>query len=137
MSAVVECTPEDATGAQGSAVPINNGNKPGNAILTLGTPAAEDGFTFKTNGSGGAFRVRGGVWSNSNIVRDNNGNLESTESIRAHTGCTPVGGDGRPDRQLRREHRAGPRTTRATWTSPAPASRRCRRRRPAARATAR
>jgi hypothetical protein len=71
-------------------VPINNGNKPGNAILTLGTSGAEDGFTFKTNGSGGAFRVRGGIWSNSTIVRDNNGDLESTESIRAHTGCTPA-----------------------------------------------
>ena len=90
MSAAVVCTPEDATGDQGSAVPINNGNKPGNAILTLGESGGENGFTFKTNGSGAAFRVRGGVWSNSNIFRDNNGNLESTESIRAHTGCTPV-----------------------------------------------
>jgi hypothetical protein len=34
--------------------------------------------------------VRGGVWSNSNIVRSNNGNLESTESIRANTGCSPA-----------------------------------------------
>lgn len=90
MSAAVVCEPEDATGEQGSAVPINNSNKPGNAILTLGTSGAENGFTFKTNGSGAAFRVKGGIWSNSNIVRDNNGNLESTESIRAHTGCTPV-----------------------------------------------
>jgi len=89
MSAAVLCTPEDATGDQGSAVPINNGNKPGNAVLTLGTSGAEDGFTFKTNGSGAAFRVRGGIWSDSNIVRDNNGNLEATEYIRAHTGCTP------------------------------------------------
>jgi len=90
MSAAVTCTPEDATGAQGSAVPISNGNKPGNAILTLGTSGAENGFTFKTNGSGGAFRVRGGVWSNSNIVRDQNGTLESTTYIRANTGCSPV-----------------------------------------------
>lgn len=88
-SAYVECAPEDETGAQGSAVPITNANKPGNAILTLGT-GGEAGFTFKTNGSSGAFRVRGGVWSNSTIVRDNNGVLESTESIRAHGGCSPV-----------------------------------------------
>lgn len=88
MSAAVVCEPEDATGEQGSAVPINNSNKPGNAILTLGD-GGENGFTFKTNGSGAAFRVKGGIWSNSNIVRDNNGNLESTESIRARTGCTP------------------------------------------------
>ncbi len=89
FSAAVVCTPEDATGEQGSAVPINNANKPGNAILTLGT-GGENGFDFKTNGSGAAFRVKGGIWSNSNIVRDNNGNLESTESIRARTGCSPV-----------------------------------------------
>jgi hypothetical protein len=89
-SAYVACAAEDETGAQGSAVPITTANKPGNAILTLGTSTAENGFTFKTNGSSGAFRVRGGVWSNSNIVRDNNGDLESTESIKAHTGCTPA-----------------------------------------------
>ena len=89
MSAFVDCRAEDATGAQGSAVPISNANKPGNAILTLGS-GGENGFTFKTNGSSGAFRVRGGVWSNSNIVRDNNGTLESSESIRAHSGCSPV-----------------------------------------------
>ena len=93
MSAAVVCTPEDATGEQGTAVPINNANKPGNAILTLGASGAERGFSFKTNGSGAAFRVRGGIWSNSDIVRDNNGNLESTESIRAHTGCNPAATD--------------------------------------------
>ena len=89
-SAYVSCTPENDTGSQGSAVPISNANKPGNAILTLGTGGGEDGFTFKTNGSNGAFRVRGGIWSNSTIVRDNNGILQSTESIRAHSGCSPM-----------------------------------------------
>jgi len=88
MSAAVVCEPEDATGEQGSAVPISSANKPGNAILTLGV-GGETGFNFKTNGSGAAFRVKGGIWVNSDIVRDNNGNLESTESIRAHSGCTP------------------------------------------------
>jgi hypothetical protein len=89
-SAYVECTPEDATGQQGTPVAINDANKPGNAILTLGTGGGEDGFTFKTNGTGGAFRVKGGIWSNSTIVRSNNGILQSTESIRAHSGCTPA-----------------------------------------------
>ncbi|GAA1976626.1 hypothetical protein GCM10009798_42280 [Nocardioides panacihumi] len=88
-SAYVSCAAEDDTGEQGTAVPINSANKPGNAILTLGT-GGETGFTFKTNGSSGAFRVRGGIWSDSDIVRDNNGVLQSSESIRAHTGCTPV-----------------------------------------------
>jgi hypothetical protein len=94
-SAYVTCAPEDDTGAQGSAVPITNANRPGNAILTLGT-GGENGFTFKTNGSNGAFRVRGGVWSNSNIVRDNNGTLESTEYVKAHTGCSPAGAMSAP-----------------------------------------
>lgn len=89
-SAHVTCTPEDDTGAQGPPVRINDANKPGNAILTLSTDPAEHGFTFKSNGSGAAFRVKGGIWSNSDINRDNNGVLESTESIRAHTGCTPA-----------------------------------------------
>ena len=89
-----------APATQGSAVPITNANKPGNAILTLGTSAAEPGFTYKTNGSGAAFRVRGGVWSNSNIVRSNNGNLESTESIRANTGLLAGLGHEGSRRQL-------------------------------------
>jgi len=88
-SAHVDCKAEVATGAQGSAVLLTNANKPGNAILTLGS-GGENGFTFKSNGGSGAFRVRGGVWSNSTIVRDSNGTLESTESIRAHSGCSPA-----------------------------------------------
>ena len=89
MSAAVVCTPEDATGEQGSAVAVNNANKPGNAILTLGT-GGEDGFVYRANGSGGAFRVRGGIWVNSNIVQLQNGDLSSTESIRAVSGCDPA-----------------------------------------------
>ncbi|GAB4008365.1 hypothetical protein [Nocardioides ultimimeridianus] len=89
-SAYVVCTPENATGEQGTPVAINNSNKPGNAILTLGTSSGETGFTFKTNGSGGAFRVKGGVWSNSTIAQSQNGNLESTTYIRAHSGCSPL-----------------------------------------------
>lgn len=89
-SAYVRCRAEDDTGAQGPPVRINDDNKPGNAILTLSTDAAEHGFTFKSNGSDAAFRVKGGIWSNSDINRDNNGILASTESIRAQTGCTPA-----------------------------------------------
>src|SRR5690349_20033455 len=36
-SAFVACQPEDDTGSQGTSEPINNANKPGYAILTLGT----------------------------------------------------------------------------------------------------
>lgn len=87
-SAAVECVAEDATGAQGSPVPINNANKPGNAILTLGT-GGETGLYAKPQGNSiGQFRVQGGIWSNSDIVADN-GSIVSSESIRARTGCTP------------------------------------------------
>ncbi|MEZ0577185.1 hypothetical protein [Nocardioides sp. MH1] len=84
-SAAVTCTAEDATGAQGSPVPITDGNKPGSAILTLGT-SGETGFYSKALG-GNSFRVHGGIWSNSTIVADT-GALVSSQSIRAHSGCT-------------------------------------------------
>lgn len=57
MSARVECTPDDATGAQGSAVPINSQNKPGYAIVTLNGPLT----------TADTLKVHGGVYSNSTI----------------------------------------------------------------------
>ncbi|MFC5728190.1 MULTISPECIES: hypothetical protein [Nocardioides] len=88
-SAAVTCEAEDATGAQGSPVPITNANKPGNAILTLGT-GGETGLYAKPQGNSiGEFRVHGGIWSNSNIVADN-GDIRSSTSIRANAGCSPI-----------------------------------------------
>lgn len=84
-SAAVTCVPEDATGARGAPVPITDSNKPGSAVLTLGT-GGETGFYSKTLG-GNDFRVSGGIWSNSTIVADT-GALVSSRSIRAHSGCT-------------------------------------------------
>lgn len=86
-SALVECQPEKGTGAQGSPVIITKDNKPGNAILTLGTDPGEIGLYTKPLGSAGALRVHGGVISNSTITADNGG-LESNVSILAHSGCT-------------------------------------------------
>lgn len=86
-SARVECVAEDSTGAQGSPVPITNQNKPGNAILTLGT-GGETGLTSSASG-GNSLRVHGGVWSNSDISVTN-GDIVSSTSIRAHTGCAPT-----------------------------------------------
>lgn len=89
-SAAVKCEAEDATGAQGSPVPITNANKPGNAILALGQNPTEIGIDVKPQSSSvQQLRIKGGIWSNSNIVASNGG-LRSTESIRANTGCTPV-----------------------------------------------
>lgn len=91
-SAVVTCTPEDATGASGAPVPVTNANKPGHAILTLGTSASEVGVDVKPQSSTvEQFRVHGGIWSNSTIV-SSIGQLRSSQSIRAHSGCTPVSG---------------------------------------------
>ena len=88
MSAAVLCTPEDATGARAPQCP-STVEQAGQCRPHAGSSGSETGFRFKTNGAGAAFRVSGGIWSNSDIVRDNNGNLEATEYIRANNGCTP------------------------------------------------
>jgi hypothetical protein len=64
-SAAVTCTAEPGTGAQGSPVPITAANKPGNAVLTLGTSAAETGQTYGQSNK--PITIRGGVISNSTI----------------------------------------------------------------------
>ncbi len=83
-------------------MPINNANKPGNAILTLGTAAARTASPSRPTAAAARSGSGAGSWSNSTIVRSNNGTLESTESIRAHSGCTPVERDERTRRGLRR-----------------------------------
>ncbi|MET9316041.1 hypothetical protein ABZX12_29850 [Kribbella sp. NPDC003505] len=46
---------------------LSNCNRPGNAILTLGKVAGEDGLNITQPSTGSAFRVHGNVFSNSNI----------------------------------------------------------------------
>jgi hypothetical protein len=84
-SASVVCTPEPGTGAQGSPVPITSQNKPGNAILTLGSDPSEDGVHVKANNN--AFRVHGSIVSDSNIAVTN-GSIVSNAAVLAHTGCS-------------------------------------------------
>jgi hypothetical protein len=86
-SAAVECTADPSTGAAGGLVPITTANKPGNAILTLGTNAGEDGLNIKALSPTIPFLVHGSVVSNSNI-RVANGSLESNVGVYAHTGCS-------------------------------------------------
>ncbi len=83
-STFVTCAPDPGSGAAGGLVPITNQNKPGNAILTLGTSPAEDGIDVKAL-SGVPFNVHGSVVSNSNIVVSN-GTLQSNAGVYAHTG---------------------------------------------------
>jgi hypothetical protein len=86
-SAAVKCTPDPNTGAGGPQVPISSANKPGNAILTLGTNPSEDGLNVKPLSNTIPFVVHGGVVSDSNI-RVSNGTLQSNTTVTAHTGCT-------------------------------------------------
>jgi hypothetical protein len=86
-SAAVRCTPDPSTGASGDSVPITSANKPGNAILTLSTNAAENGLEVKALNASLPFNVHGGIISNSNInVTD--GTLKSTVEVQANKGCT-------------------------------------------------
>ncbi|HEX8093118.1 MAG TPA: hypothetical protein VF542_04755, partial [Jatrophihabitans sp.] len=86
-SAAVTCTADPNSGASGGLVEINPDNKPGNAILTTGTNAAEDGLNIKALSSTIPFTVHGSVVSDSNI-RVTNGSLESNVGVFAHTGCS-------------------------------------------------
>ncbi|GAA3566529.1 hypothetical protein [Kribbella ginsengisoli] len=61
-------------------------NRPGNAILTLGKVSGEDGLNIRQN-TGSTFRVRGNVFSNSNI-NVVNGTLNTNASTWARTSCT-------------------------------------------------
>jgi hypothetical protein len=79
-SAAVTCTAETGTGAQGSPVPVTNANKPGQAILTLGTSATEDGQLYKQ--SNNVILVHGAVTSDSNI--------NSFKAMLTVTGGVPV-----------------------------------------------
>jgi len=86
-SAAVKCTPDPNSGAAGGLVQITTANKPGNAILTLGTNAAEDGLNVKPLSSSIPFVVHGGIVSDSNI-RVTNGTMQSNTYVFAHTGCS-------------------------------------------------
>jgi hypothetical protein len=91
-SAYVSCTPDPNSGAAGGLVPITAANKPGNAILTLGTDPLEDGINVKPLSSTLPFSVHGTIVSDSNIDVKN-GTLQSNAAITAHTGCNIRAGD--------------------------------------------
>ena len=95
MSARVVCTADDATGAQGSLVPINSQNKPGYAIVTLNGPL----------NSSGSLNVHGGIYTNGNIngvVNVDEGSVslsgsctQTTASPKSCSGSnTPIGDPG-------------------------------------------
>lgn len=90
-SASVVCRADPETGAGGTLVPINDSNRPGQAILTLGQSASEHGINVKaqaknTKGQLIPFRVHGTIKSNSDI-NVQLGSMESSAAVTAHTGC--------------------------------------------------
>jgi hypothetical protein len=75
-SAYIECTGEKGTGAQGSPVQINNTNKPGQAILTLGAKSG-NGLQFGQSASETDY-IHGSVTSNSFIKSKGTLNVTGT-----------------------------------------------------------
>jgi Tfp pilus assembly protein PilX len=79
-SAAVTCVAEAGTGSQGGLVPVTSANKPGNAVLTLGTSAAETGQTYGQSQK--PVTIHGSVVSNSTI--------DSTNAVLTVTGGVQV-----------------------------------------------
>lgn len=85
-SYAVTCAPDTANSAADPNVAITSANRPGSAILTLGTSTLEDGINLKVS-SNGTLKVHGGVFSNSNI-NVAQGSLDTNASVTARTNCT-------------------------------------------------
>lgn len=82
-SAAVSCTADPAK-VQIQCPSLSVCNRPGNAILTLGT-GGEDGLNIQQP-TGSSFRVHGVVYSNSNI-RVVNGSLDTNTAVYARGAC--------------------------------------------------
>jgi hypothetical protein len=86
-SATVTCGLDTTDSAITSGVAINSGNKPGNAILTLGTDTSEVGLSLDAKGVNGTIKVHGNVFSNSTITADS---LYSNAAVTARGDCSAV-----------------------------------------------
>lgn len=84
-AATVDCDP-DPSKVLIQCPSLSMCNRPGSAILTLGTHGGEDGVNIQQP-SGSMFRVRGVVFSNSNI-NVVNGTLATNTRVYGRTGCT-------------------------------------------------
>jgi len=87
-SVSIDCSAAPGTGVN-AAVPINDTNRPAQAILTLGQ-SDPDGINVAALGNPRVLAVTGAVKSNSdiNVV---SGTLQSTAAVRAHSGCNGTG----------------------------------------------
>jgi Tfp pilus assembly protein PilX len=85
-SAAVKCSADANSGVLIQCPKLSNCNRPGSAILTLGNVAGEDGIRIDQP-TGSTFKVKGRVYSNSNI-NVNNGTLQTTTTTFGVTGCS-------------------------------------------------
>jgi hypothetical protein len=84
-SAFVECTGEAGTGQQGSPVPINDSNKPGYAIVTLGDAGTHANGHLTASD---ALKVHGGIYADGDIIGPvsvDAGDVRATGSCSATT----------------------------------------------------
>lgn len=85
----VTCAGGPGTGVDGGLVPINSSNRPGAALLTLGTSASEPGLDVQASGSGTALRIKGQVYVNSNATVGSSGSVAvQNAQFHARTGCS-------------------------------------------------
>ena len=61
----VTCSPKSGSGVSAGIVPITKLNRPGSAVLLLGTSTTETGFSKASNG---ILRIKGRVYVNTNIT---------------------------------------------------------------------
>ncbi|HEX5407870.1 MAG TPA: hypothetical protein VFX16_36860 [Pseudonocardiaceae bacterium] len=84
-SAVVNCVPDPAK-VKIQCPQLNQCNRPGAAVLTLGRVAHEDGLYIRQQGTG-QFLVHGAIFSNSTINVDH-GSLRTNAAVYARGTCT-------------------------------------------------
>jgi hypothetical protein len=83
----VTCTPKSDSGVAGGLVPVSNSNKPGWALLTLGTDAGEPGIGQSGNN---LFWIRGKVQSNSTITIGGSACPANPQPPAAGSNCSEI-----------------------------------------------
>jgi hypothetical protein len=85
-SAAVTCSSDPSSAVRIQCPSLSNCNRPGNAILTLGNIAGEDGLQISQPNTS-SFRVHGSIYSNSNI-NVTSGSLTTNNGVYAKGPCT-------------------------------------------------
>ncbi|GGN61211.1 hypothetical protein GCM10010112_18080 [Actinoplanes lobatus] len=85
-SAAVSCSTDESSAVRIQCPSLSNCNRPGNAILTLGDIAGEDGLSIAQPNSA-TFRVHGSIYSKSTIDVAS-GSLSTSSGVYAEGACT-------------------------------------------------